>query len=80
MTSKEQKWKYHSAGYAQSKEVQIVKNCWNTPAGKDFIELLQNRFGDPKVSDSDLKTFVALGEFQVIRYIDRALLEENIDG
>ena len=68
------------ARYIQDKERQTIINCYATPAGEAFIKLLQDRFGDPKVSDSSLKSYVALGEFQVVRYINRALVEEMIDG
>ena len=63
----------------QDKDRKIVVNAWLTPAGKDLIDLIIEMYGDPKIHSSQLKTFVELGEFQVVQILRRKLKEENVN-
>ena len=63
----------------QDSDRKIIINAYRTPAGKDLIDLITRVFGDPRIQENEFKTFVELGQFQVVRFLQRKLEEENFD-
>ena len=63
----------------KDKDRQIVADAYRTPTGKALIDLITEMYGDPKINDNEFKTFVELGQFQVVRFLQRKLEEDNFD-